>query len=211
MDNMTRKYELTTDEENTIHEEGHTLHRIRALIDIPEKDVEAGDLGGFVETEENLSQKGLCWIDRDAMVYGDAVVKGNSYITGDSKIYEYAEVDDSYIESCRLYGQAEIYYSDLLSIDAGDMAYIQEAVSSKRDFYAFPAIDGYTISVYRGKEDNTIISFHGFYGTPDEAKNTLKFDVKKKYHESYLLAFEFGLKMLDLKRKAMPVNLFTGI
>ena len=45
-----QKYEIT----DIAHEEYPFLHRIRALRDIGEK-VKAGDLGGFVESESNLS------------------------------------------------------------------------------------------------------------------------------------------------------------
>lgn len=50
-----KKYELTGE---TKEIDGKILHRIRALIDIPEHDVKAGDLGGWIEAERNLSQNG---------------------------------------------------------------------------------------------------------------------------------------------------------
>lgn len=46
-----KKYKLTGE---TKEIGGVTLHRIRALIDIPEHDVKAGDLGGWIEEEFNL-------------------------------------------------------------------------------------------------------------------------------------------------------------
>ena len=71
-----KKYELT---DETIAFYGKTLHRIRACRDfvtIAGKQVKVGDLGGFVETEENLSHDGLCW------VYGNAEVQtSQDYIT----------------------------------------------------------------------------------------------------------------------------------
>ena len=45
-----KKYEMIPDESG--------LYRIRALIDIPAYGVEAGDLGGFIEKEDNLSHDG---------------------------------------------------------------------------------------------------------------------------------------------------------
>ena len=45
-----KKYELT---DEIIEVEGKKLYRIRALVDIPKHDVKIGDLGGFVESEEN--------------------------------------------------------------------------------------------------------------------------------------------------------------
>lgn len=50
---MEKKFELTSDTKDT---ELRQLYRIKALIDFG--DVKAGDLGGFVEKEENLSHSG---------------------------------------------------------------------------------------------------------------------------------------------------------
>lgn len=52
-----KKYILTN---HTCQVEGHTLYRIRALKDFA--GVRAGELGGYVEQEHNLSQYGNCWI-----------------------------------------------------------------------------------------------------------------------------------------------------
>ena len=67
------KYELT-DETKEI--DGRTLYRIRALCDF--NDVKAGDLGGFVENEDNLSHEGNCWVYDDACVYYHALVSENA-------------------------------------------------------------------------------------------------------------------------------------
>lgn len=64
-----KKYELTNE---TIQIEGKKLYRIKALIDFG--DVKAGDLGGFIEKESNLSHLGSAWIYDDAMVCGNAMV-----------------------------------------------------------------------------------------------------------------------------------------
>ena len=86
---MKKKYELT-DETKIVNE--RTLHRIRALKDFGS--VRAGDLGGWVEKEGNLSQLGACWVAENAQVcenaqvaenaqvYGHALVCGNAVITG---------------------------------------------------------------------------------------------------------------------------------
>lgn len=59
---------------------GVTLHRIRALIDIPEHDVKAGDLGGWIEAERNLSQKGAAWVADPALVMDSARVTGKARV-----------------------------------------------------------------------------------------------------------------------------------
>lgn len=63
-----KKYELTN---KTIP--GTNLRRIRALRDFG--DVKAGDLGGFVESEKNLSHGGCCW------VFGNARVNRNQELS----------------------------------------------------------------------------------------------------------------------------------
>ena len=68
-----KKFELTTD---SIKRNGVTLYRIKSLIDF--EDVKAGDLGGYVEKEENLSQYGDAWAFDDAQVSGNACVYGNA-------------------------------------------------------------------------------------------------------------------------------------
>lgn len=50
-----KKYELTSE---TINVYGITIYRIKALINIDSIGVKSGDLGGYVESEANLSQFG---------------------------------------------------------------------------------------------------------------------------------------------------------
>lgn len=52
-----KKYELTDD---TITVGGRTLHRIKALKGF--SNVEEGDLGGYVEKEDNLDHSGEAWV-----------------------------------------------------------------------------------------------------------------------------------------------------
>ena len=74
---MERKYELTNE---TREFKGRVLHRIRALNDFG--GVRAGDLGGWIEKEDNLSQFGACWVYENAKVYGNALVYGNAQVEG---------------------------------------------------------------------------------------------------------------------------------
>ena len=71
-----RKYEMLQDQ--TIEWRGRTLYRIRALRDFG--DVHAGDVGGYIECERNLSQDGNAWVYDDARVSGDARVYGNARV-----------------------------------------------------------------------------------------------------------------------------------
>ncbi len=92
--------------------EGHVLRRIIALTDF--SDVKRGDVGGYVETETNLSQDGDCWIYDDAMVMDRAVVSQNAQVRGKAvvdkkaKVYENAVVKDSahVTHRTKIYGNA---------------------------------------------------------------------------------------------------------
>ena len=86
---MSTKYELT-DEAKNIY--GVTLHRIRALRDIPSAGVKSGDLGGWIEKESNLCQNGNAWVYGNAEVYGDAKVYGNAWVYGNAEVYGDAKV-----------------------------------------------------------------------------------------------------------------------
>ena len=82
-----KKYEFTGETKLWY---GRTLHRIRALIAFA--DVEAGELGGWLEKEENLGLSGNAWVSGDAnvsgnaWVYGDARVSGNAWVSGNARV-----------------------------------------------------------------------------------------------------------------------------
>ena len=65
-----KKYEMTSE---TKIVNGVTLYRIKALISFG--DIHEGDIGGFIEKEENLSNEGNAW------VYGNAKVRNKDYRT----------------------------------------------------------------------------------------------------------------------------------
>ena len=71
--------------ETKIIRNGKVLYRIEALKDFGS--VKAGDWGGFVELEYNLSQEGNCWIFWHAKVWGNVQITGDSIICGRSNIF----------------------------------------------------------------------------------------------------------------------------
>ena len=74
-----KKYELTAE---FIEKWGKKLFRIKALISFGS--VEAGELGGYVEKEDNLAQTGNAWVSGNARVYGDAEVSDNARVYGNA-------------------------------------------------------------------------------------------------------------------------------
>ena len=71
-----KKYEFTGETKVIF---GTALHQIIAVRDF--SDVTSGEIGGWIEKEENLSHDGNAW------VYGDARVCGNARVCGDARVY----------------------------------------------------------------------------------------------------------------------------
>ena len=84
---MARKY-ILTDEIRKV--EDRILHRIKAVKDF--NGVHEGDLGGWVESEDNLYQFGNCWIYDNAMVLDEAKVFDDAAIRDKAAIYQHAIV-----------------------------------------------------------------------------------------------------------------------
>ena len=79
---MNKKFELLLDD--TIEVFGRKLFRIKAITDFG--DVKKGELGGYIEKEENLSHHGNAWVSDDARVSGDAWVSGDAEVSGNARV-----------------------------------------------------------------------------------------------------------------------------
>ena len=79
-----KKYEFTGE---TMMFQGHTLKRIRYLRNV--RLIKRGDIGGWIESESNLSHEGICLVRDEAKVFG------NAKVTGDAWIYSNAIVKDN--------------------------------------------------------------------------------------------------------------------
>lgn len=102
---MKQKYRLT---DETIKHNGVTLYRIEALRDFGF--VTAGNKGGFVQSELNLSQEGDCWIYGEARVYGEAEVCDEAVVYGEARVYGEAMVcgKSRVSGAARVYGKARV-------------------------------------------------------------------------------------------------------
>ena len=87
---MEKKFELT--EKYVVNEFGTKLYQIRCTKTF--KYAKEGELGGYIEKEENLSQEGNAWVYDDAWVYGNAQVYGNAWVSGNAWVYGNAQVSD---------------------------------------------------------------------------------------------------------------------
>lgn len=102
---MEKKYKFTNE---TREYKGKTLHRIVALRDF--SNVIAGEKGGWIEKEDNLSHEGNCWVSDNAIVCDKACVYGNAIVERRSCVYNKAAVSEHAIitECAFVFGDAHI-------------------------------------------------------------------------------------------------------
>ena len=169
-----KKYKLT-DECITIGDK--KLYRIESLKDFAF--IKKGDKGGFVESEENLSQVGSCWIYNDTKVCGNAWVFGNAKVCGNAKVYGNACVfgDAEIYDNVRVYGNAEVFGNVHIKGDA-DISSISDYIFFK-NWWSSGRCFTWTRS-------NNMWSVGCFYGTGEEL-------IAKAYKDSEISGKEYEL------------------
>ena len=159
-----KKYEMTS---NINKFAGRKLFQIRALKDFG--DVKAGDLGGYIEKEENLSQDGNAWVYDNALVYDDACVIDNAQI----------------YDNARVYGDTIIYGDTCICNDAwicGDSDYIC--------FKGFGSENRNTI-MFKTKNGDIYVCCGCFRGSLKEFEEKVKeTHGNTKYAKEYLVCIE---------------------
>ncbi|PWL51357.1 MAG: hypothetical protein DBY38_15055 [Clostridium cadaveris] len=162
-----KKYELTSE---YIEVFGRKLFRIKALIAFGS--IEVGELGGYVETENNLSQSDNAWVSDNAMVYGDAWVSGNAMVYGDAWVYGNAMV----------YGDADITKeTHLITIGA---------IGSRNDFTTF----------FRSKTKEILVRCGCFRGNIKEFETAVLDEHKGTKHEkTYKIAIALAKVQIEME------------
>ena len=100
-----KKYELTTE----YKEIGNIkLFRVKALTSFG--NVQAGELGGYIEKEDNLSQDGNAKVRGNARVDGNAWVRGNALVSDNAQVYSNALVSgNAWVDgNARIDGNARV-------------------------------------------------------------------------------------------------------
>lgn len=174
------KYELTQ-ETKTIYVTKQ-YHRIRARKDF--LDIKAGDSGGWIEREENLSQEGNAWICDDAKAGANAQVKGNAMIDGFAHVDGNARVDGNawVSDDAHVGGNAMIdghaYVGGDAHVDGNAHISGQAYVESNKDY---AAVDGFgpgyhTATFFRQKDGSIGVQYGDFYGTLGEFRAKVRED-----------------------------------
>ena len=181
-----KKYKIL--EDGSIKFRGKSLCRIQALIDFA--DVKAGDIGGYVESENNLSHEGEAWVYDNAIVCDDARVFHNAKVYWDAKVFDHAKV---YYEakihgSAEIYGNAEVY---------GEVKIYGSAKISIREDYIVFKNSWSSGRYFTYTRSNKMWQVGCFYGTGEEL-------VKKAYEDSELSGKNYSLYVELVKNLEKP-------
>ena len=168
---MSRKYELTG---ITVTYGKTILHRIKALKDFG--DVKKGYLGGWIESEDNLSQEGRCWVHGNSKVYGNAEVSGNVKVYGNAEVFGNAKV----------YDNAEVFGNAKVCVDA--------EIKNPTDYIVIGPIGSRNdcTTFYKTKDSNIRVVCGCFNGTLEEFEKAVKKTHEGTRHEKvYMDAIAF--------------------
>ena len=189
-----KKFELTSEFVTNIS--GTKLFRIKALVEFG--DVEAGELGGYIEKEENLDHDGDAWVYGNARVYGDAQVYGDARVCGDARVYGDAQVygnalvcGDAWVcGDARVYGDAQVYGDARVCGDA--RVYGDAQVYGNADYayaHGFGSVNR-TTTFFRLKNGNVGVVCGCFHGTLQEFRDKIRetHGETKKAQEYLMLA-----------------------
>ena len=158
---MDKKYKLLQD--NTISIGGTTLYRIQALRDTG--DVKAGDLGGYIQSEDNLSHDGNAW------VYDHGTVRGNGTVCDNGVVCDNGIV----------WGNGVVWGNAL--IRSGDDYLVLQGLGSANR----------TTTIMRSQDGGLLVSCGCFQGTLDEfAAKVKQTHGDNKYAKEYELCIELA-------------------
>lgn len=203
---MENKYELLTDDTIINYYNGVTLYRIKALKDFG--NVKKGDLGGYIEKEENLSHEGNCWVGDNAFVFGNAIVCnnamafGNARVYGDSKVYDDSKVygNSRIFDDVLVFEDAEVY-GDVIIHDNTDICSNAE-ISSDFDYCYIKGFGSVARSTtfFKCKDGHIHVRCGCFDGTLNEFENEVESTHgDNKYGREYLAAINMIKIHFDLE------------
>ena len=183
-----KKYEFTGEtKEIVLPYRNAVLHRIRAITDFGT--VKVGDLGGWIEKEENLSHEGNAWVRGDAKVYGNAKVCDNAEVYGNAWVCDNAEVRGD----AKVYDNAEVYGNAVVRGDAEIFLTSQVLtigpIGSRNGFTTF----------YRDKDNEITVKCGCFLGKMEQfLEKVEQTHGDSKHGQVYRAAAEIARLQIDL-------------
>lgn len=158
---MNKKYTLIESNYYTI-QDGCKLFQIQAIRDFG--NVKVGDLGGYIQKENNLSHEGNCWVYGDGCVCGDAEVSGNLRVDGSG------------------------YICNNVKINKHEQLFIVDILFNRSEYATFVKTDDGIVYV------TCFIASRYFNGTIDELEKEVlnTYDKFSEYRRRYLNAIKMA-------------------
>ena len=198
-----KKYEFTGETKRVeLWNRTATLHRIKATVEFGF--VKVGELGGWIEKEENLSHEGKAWVCGDAKVCGnakvcgDAKVCGNAEVCGDAKVCGNAEVwgnakvcgDAEVCGNAKVWGNAKVCGN--AEVFLASHVLVMGSVGSRNDFTTF----------FRDKDNEITVKCGCFLGKIDKfLEKVTQTHGNNKYALVYRAAVEVAKLQIELTER----------
>lgn len=171
------------------------LHRIRAVRDIPEYEIKSGDMGGWLETEKNLSHNGSAWVT------DSAVVMDAAFVTGDARVMDSARVtglplvagNALVMENARVMGVARV--TGAACVRGAAWVTGNAHIMNSADYITINTIKNCddTTTFYRGADGGIYVACGRFSGSIDDfAAKVKQVHAGTKHERTYLLAIELA-------------------
>ena len=186
-----KKYELTTE----CKEIGNIkLFRVKALTSFG--NVKAGEIGGYIEKEDNLSQSGNALVDGNARVNGNARVRDNALVDGNARVDGTALVDGNARVDGNVWVIGNARVGDNAIVDGN--AWVRGDAWVKGNAWVrgdedYTIIKGFgrkyrNTTFFRQKDGSIGVVCGCFYGTLDEfRKKVRETHGESKYAKEYLM------------------------
>ena len=235
MSSKNKKYEIVKSDSIVFY--GRTLYRIRALRDFITVNggiVLKNELGGYVESESNLSQEGTCWIFDNAKVFDDAKVLDDAFVCNTAEVFENAVIRNNarVDDDARISGKAKVYGSSHISNNAKihgnaevmdfaevfDNAVIYENAKIFGDSIVFGNAKVHGDSSIFG--DAVVYNKTEIFGDVEVSGNTIVFGIAKIGSNQKIKSGEYMYdavdlttllpKVKDLYKQALRIKMFAG-
>ena len=211
---IRKKYKLVKND--AIKVAHKTLYRIKALRSfntINNMYINAGDLGGYVESEDNLSQEDNCWIFDNSIVMDRCTVSDGSVVLNNSKlVYDTHLLDCSKVDNSTLVSKLNIRSSTIIdssvSISYGEIydCYLSETT-----------IDAYNLIMnlcYLVRSDLKSSSYHMYLNNANTADAVIgsQFDIivlslaDKDGNEASISIYRDKDDVLHLTSDRLPIS-----
>ena len=189
------KYEFTDETVTTL--DGRILHRIKALKNL--RGVNKGELGGFIETENNLNHDGDAWVSGNARIFGNARVSDNAWVSGNARIFGNARISGDAL----VYGNARISGNAWVSGNARISGNANIKTNNDILILSFLGSRLDTTTFFRTKNNEIFVNCGCFTGSIDQfLKQVEETHGTNKYGDEYRLAAQLAeLHIHDEKRE----------